>query len=182
MPNSIGAGYPDPTDPEQTEIWLRLDPPGTARRGAISRRFPWQKQLTLSWQTTVEAVDDAAGYDHLGGGEVFQGLALGGVVGLDASVDPDAQEDLGFGGLDRAAYGRVGLLPSGEGVDLVGVEDVEARGDGVRVGWDVPQEEYAAGVGVGRAWSRAVSVWWRVQDRAAARAPAVRGRPRTRAR
>ncbi|MFE4632731.1 hypothetical protein ACFRJ1_05030 [Streptomyces sp. NPDC056773] len=74
----------------------------------------------------MEAVDDAVGVDHLGGGKVFQRLALRSVVRVDASVDPDMQEDPGLGGLDRAAYGGVGLLPSPEGVDLVRVEDVEA--------------------------------------------------------
>jgi hypothetical protein len=39
----------------------------------------------------------------LGGGEVFEGLALGGVAGGDSAVDPDAEEDLGLSGLDRAA-------------------------------------------------------------------------------
>ncbi|MEU4732085.1 hypothetical protein [Streptomyces sp. NPDC023588] len=80
----------------------------------------------------MEAVDDAAGDDHLGGGQVFPGLTLRGVVRVDASVDPDAQEDLGLGGLDRTSYGSVGLLPPGEGVDLVGGEDIEARGDSTR--------------------------------------------------
>ncbi|WP_331723474.1 transposase family protein [Streptomyces sp. NBC_00122] len=39
----------------------------------------------------VEAVDDVAAGDHLGGGEVFEGLALGGVVGIDSAVGPDAE-------------------------------------------------------------------------------------------
>lgn len=33
----------------------------------------------------MEAVDDVAAGDHLGGGEVFEGLALGGVLGVDAA-------------------------------------------------------------------------------------------------
>ncbi|MCY0942530.1 helix-turn-helix domain-containing protein [Streptomyces antarcticus] len=65
------------------------------------------------------------------------------------SIDPHAKEDLGLGGLDRAAHGRVVFLPSDEGVDLVRVEDVEARSGGVRAGWDVPKDERTAGVGVG---------------------------------
>jgi hypothetical protein len=40
------------------------------------------------------------------------------------------------------------LLPPGEGVDLVRVEDVEARGGDVRLGWNVPQDGHAACVGV----------------------------------
>ncbi|MFE6070085.1 hypothetical protein [Streptomyces sp. NPDC056525] len=36
-------------------------------------------------------VDDVAAGDHLGGGEVFEGLALGGVLRVDSAVDPDAQ-------------------------------------------------------------------------------------------
>ncbi|MFI8385759.1 hypothetical protein [Streptomyces sp. NPDC085540] len=90
----------------------------------------------------MEPVDDVAAGDHLGGGEVFEGLVLGGVVRVDSAVDPDAEEVLGLGGLDRAAYGRVGPLPPGEGVDLVRVEDVEARGDGVRVAWSVTRSPY----------------------------------------
>ena len=96
----------------------------------------------------MEAVEDVAAGDCLGSGKVVEGLALGGVVRVNSTVDPDAEEDLGLGGLDRTAYGRVGPLPPGEGVDLVRVEYVEARGDGVRPGRDVSQDEHAAGVGV----------------------------------
>ncbi|MFJ4843302.1 hypothetical protein [Streptomyces sp. NPDC088746] len=60
----------------------------------------------------MEAVDDVAAGDHLGGGEVFEGLALGGVLGVDAAVDPDAEECLGLGRLDRAADVGAGVLPS----------------------------------------------------------------------
>ncbi|WP_150211689.1 hypothetical protein [Streptomyces venezuelae] len=97
----------------------------------------------------MEAVDGVAAGDHLGGGEVCDGLTLGGVGGVDSAVNPDAEEDLGRGGLDRAAHGRVGVLASGEGVGLVRCEDVEAWGDGVGVGWDMTQGEGAADVGVG---------------------------------
>lgn len=51
-------------------------------------------------------------------------------------------------GWTGATYGCVGLLLSGEGVDLVRGEDVEARGGGVRLARDVPQNEPAAGLGV----------------------------------
>lgn len=53
----------------------------------------------------MEAVDDVAVDDHLGGGEVFEGLTLGGVVGVDVAVDPDAEECLGFGWLDGGVSG-----------------------------------------------------------------------------
>ncbi|MBT2398824.1 hypothetical protein [Streptomyces sp. ISL-100] len=68
----------------------------------------------------MEAVDDVAAGDHVGGGEVFEGLALSGVVGVDTAVDPDAQEHPGLGGLDGTAYGRTEVLPPGDGVGLVG--------------------------------------------------------------
>ncbi|MFJ4741096.1 hypothetical protein [Streptomyces sp. NPDC088775] len=97
----------------------------------------------------MEAVDDVAARDHVGGSEVFEGLTLGGVAGVDSAVDPDAQEDLRLGGLDGAADVGARVLPSRERVDLVRGEDVEARGDGVRLGRDVPQDERAAGVRVG---------------------------------
>jgi hypothetical protein len=41
-----------------------------------------------------------------GGDDVFEGSALGGVVVVDASFDPDAGEDLGLDGLDAVAYGQ----------------------------------------------------------------------------
>lgn len=94
-------------------------------------------------------VDEVTAGDHVGGGEVFEGLALCGIGGVDAAVDPDAQENLRLDGLDRAAYGGVGLLPSGDGVGLVGPQDIEARGGGVSVRRDVAEDERAAGVGVG---------------------------------
>lgn len=58
----------------------------------------------------MEAVDDVAAGDHVGGDEVFEGLALSGVVRVDAAVDPDAQEDLGLNGLDGAADVRMGFF------------------------------------------------------------------------
>ncbi|WP_327245129.1 hypothetical protein [Streptomyces sp. NBC_01320] len=61
-----------------------------------------------------EDVDDVAAGDHVAGGEAFEGLALGCIAGVDAAVAPDAQEDLRFDGLDRAAYGGVRLLPAGD--------------------------------------------------------------------
>ncbi|WP_327692429.1 hypothetical protein [Streptomyces sp. NBC_00459] len=61
----------------------------------------------------------------------FEGLALGGVAGVDSAVDPDAEEDLGLGGLDGAADVGAGVLPPGDGVALVRGEDVEARCGGV---------------------------------------------------
>lgn len=94
-------------------------------------------------------VDEVTAGDHVGGGEVFEGLALGGVAGVDAAVDPDAQEDVRLDGLDRAADVGAGVLPSGDGVGLVGPQDIEARGGGVAVRWDVAEGERAAGVGVG---------------------------------
>lgn len=87
-----------------------------------------------------EAVDHVAAGGHVGGGEVFEGLALGGVAGVDAAVDPDAQEDLRLGGLDGAADAGAGVLPSRGASTWCGGEDVEARGDGVRLGRDVPQD------------------------------------------
>ncbi|ATZ22071.1 hypothetical protein ACFZBM_39360 [Streptomyces lavendulae] len=79
-------------------------------------------------------VDDVAARDHIGGGEVFEGLPLGGVAGGDSAADPDPQENLCFEGLDRAADGCVRLRPAGDGAGLVGPEDVEPRGGGVPVG------------------------------------------------
>ncbi|MFG2630836.1 hypothetical protein [Streptomyces sp. NPDC048473] len=95
------------------------------------------------------AVDDVAAGDHLGGGEIVEGLPLGGVCGVNAAVDPDAEEDLGLHGLDGAADVRTGVLPPGDGFRLIGAQDIEARGGRVPVGRNVPQDESAAGVGVG---------------------------------
>ncbi|MBT2449980.1 hypothetical protein J7F03_23470 [Streptomyces sp. ISL-43] len=48
----------------------------------------------------MEAVDDVAAGDHLGVGEVFEGLALSGVAGVEAAIDPDAEAVLRLDGLD----------------------------------------------------------------------------------
>ncbi|MFH8471654.1 hypothetical protein [Streptomyces sp. NPDC018000] len=75
--------------------------------------------------------------------------------GVDAAVAPDAQEDLRFDGLGRAAHGGVRLLPAGDGVGLVGPQHVESRGGGIPVGWDMAEGERAADVGVGAGRRRA---------------------------
>jgi hypothetical protein len=58
----------------------------------------------------------------------------GRVVRVDAAVYPDAEEGLGLDGLDRAADVRAGVLPPGDGVSLVGAQDVEPGGGGVPSG------------------------------------------------
>ncbi|MEU4206177.1 hypothetical protein AB0B79_39905 [Streptomyces sp. NPDC039022] len=84
----------------------------------------------------MELVDEIAARDHLRGGDVFEGLALGGVGGVDAA--PDTQEGLGLDELDRAADVRVGVGPLGDGVGLVGPQDVEPGCGGVGAGRDLP--------------------------------------------
>lgn len=43
----------------------------------------------------------------------------------------------------------MGVLPPGDALRLIGTQDIEARRDRVPVGRDVPQDECAAGMGVG---------------------------------
>lgn len=66
----------------------------------------------------------------------FKGLPLGGVARLDAADASDPQEALRLDGPDQAAHGSVRLPPAGDGVHLVGPEDVESRGE-APVGRDV---------------------------------------------
>lgn len=96
----------------------------------------------------MELVDDVAARDHVGGGEVFEGPVVGGVRGVDVAAGPDAEEGLGPDGLEGAADVRAGSLAPGDGVGLVGPEDVEPGCGGVPVGRDVSQDECAADVGV----------------------------------
>lgn len=58
----------------------------------------------------VEDVDELTADDHVGCGEVFERLALGGIRSVDAAVDPDAEEYLGLHRLDRAADVRAGVF------------------------------------------------------------------------
>ncbi|MFD7915078.1 hypothetical protein ACFV30_30875 [Streptomyces sp. NPDC059752] len=82
----------------------------------------------------MEAVDDVSTDDHLGGGEVFEGVVLAGVGGVDPAFNEIPWQDVGFLGLDG---GRRGALEPGDG--------------GVG-GWRyLPQDEGAADSGCERA-------------------------------
>ncbi|MBT2478157.1 hypothetical protein [Streptomyces sp. ISL-94] len=60
----------------------------TMGRGVGVSRFWLGEHSKAVEHVVVEAVDDVTAGDDLGGGEVFEGLALSGVVGVDSAGDP----------------------------------------------------------------------------------------------